>query len=155
MMAMTGFGEEPFRTMARCVSWAGWSVGFFFLWLFAPAAGWAASPQVLKPSQVVEPGLTYGAAGDLPLPKTILFSAGPDAIIADAEEWARRGVGAFFLDFVARDWSSDVWAADQKPWTAGESDETFQKVTGQCNLPPNRFRDLSEDRVRPSIRVVQ
>jgi hypothetical protein len=88
----------------------------------------AATPKADSPSQVVEPGLTYGAAGDLSLPKTIIFSAGPDAIIRDAEEWARRGVSAFFLDFVARDWSSDVWAQDQKPWTIGESDETFQKV---------------------------
>ena len=114
--------------MTRCVSRVGWFVGVFSFCLFVAAAGWAASPQALKPSQVVEPGLTYGAAGDFPLPKTILFSAGPDAIIADAEEWARRGVTAFFLDFVVRDWSSDIWARDEKPWTIGESDETFQRV---------------------------
>lgn len=75
-----------------------------------------------------EPALTYGTSEALTLPKTILFSAGPEHIIADAEEWARRGVSAFFLDFVAREWSSDIWARDGKPWTIGESDETFQQA---------------------------
>lgn len=79
-------------------------------------------------SKTAEPGLTYGVNESLPLPKTVLFSAGPDHIIADAEEWARRGINAFFLDFVARGWCSDVWAQDGKPWTIGESDETFQKA---------------------------
>ena len=77
-------------------------------------------------SAKAEPGLTYGKVPDLPTPKTILFSIGPDDILADAEEWARRGVNAFFLDFVARDWSSDIWATDGKPWTIGASDDTFQ-----------------------------
>jgi hypothetical protein len=75
-----------------------------------------------------EPDLAYGAAAELPLPKTILFSAGPDEIAADAAEWRRHGVNAFFLDFVARDWSSDIWAADGEPWTIGASDKTFQKT---------------------------
>ena len=79
-------------------------------------------------SLTAEPGLTYGKATALPVPKTILFSAGPDHIIADAEEWSRRGINAFFLDFVAREWSTDIWARDGKPWTIGESDETFQKA---------------------------
>jgi len=79
-------------------------------------------------STKAEPGLTYGKIDALPPPKTILFSAGPDHIIADAEEWSRRGVNAFFLNFVAREWSSDIWARDGKPWTIGESDETFQQA---------------------------
>jgi len=85
------------------------------------------SPPELK-SMSAEHGLSYGTNSDLPVPKTILFSAGPDHIIADAEQWARRGINAFFLDFVARDWSSDIWARDGKPWTIGESDEMFQKA---------------------------
>ncbi|MFH1744420.1 MAG: hypothetical protein ABIH23_35910, partial [bacterium] len=79
-------------------------------------------------SEIAEPGLIYGKVDDLPLPKTILFSAGPDQIIADAEEWSRRGINAFFLDFIAREWSSDIWAKDGKPWTIGESDDNFQKA---------------------------
>jgi len=79
-------------------------------------------------AQHAEPGLNYGYIADLPLPKTVLFSASPDEIIADAEEWARHGVTAFFMDYVARDWSSDIWATDGKPWTIGESDEMFQKA---------------------------
>ena len=79
-------------------------------------------------SRQAVPGLTYGHTDELPPPKTVLFSAGPDHIIADAEEWTRHGIDAFFLDFVAREWSSDIWARDGKPWTIGESDETFQKA---------------------------
>jgi len=75
-----------------------------------------------------EPGLTYGPAEGLSLPKTILFSASPDSIIADAEEWSRHGVTAFFMDNVAREWSDNIWAKDGKPWTIGESDEMFQKA---------------------------
>jgi hypothetical protein len=86
----------------------------------------AASPTLA--AKQAEPRLAYGQVADLPLPKTIMFSVGPEEITADAEEWARRGVTAFFLDFVARDWSSDIWAVDGKPWTIGASDETFQKV---------------------------
>ena len=39
-----------------------------------------------------------------------------------------KGVSAFFLDFVARDAFSDVWATDGEPWTIGASDKTFQKA---------------------------
>jgi hypothetical protein len=80
------------------------------------------------PSEIAEPGLSYGAVPDFPLPKTILFSAAPEEIVADAEEWERRGITAFFMDDTAREWSSDIWAVDGKPWTLGESDETFQKA---------------------------
>ncbi len=79
-------------------------------------------------STKAQPGLTYGASADLPLPKTILFSTSPDEIIADAKEWKAHGVNAFFLDYVARDWSSDIWAADGEPWTIGASDRMFQKT---------------------------
>jgi len=79
-------------------------------------------------SETAEPGLTYGHTDALPLPKTIFFGAGVDDIIADAEEWKRRGVTAFFVDYVAREWSTDIWAGDGKPWTIGASDETFQKA---------------------------
>ena len=79
-------------------------------------------------SQKAEPGVTYGALADFSLPKTILFSVGPDEITADARAWQRQGVNAFFLDFVARDWSSDIWATDGEPWTIGASDKTFQKT---------------------------
>ncbi len=79
-------------------------------------------------SRKAEPAVTYGSLPDFPLPKTILFSVGPEEITADAQEWQRKGVNAFFLDFVARDWSSDIWATDGEPWTIGESDKTFQKT---------------------------
>lgn len=90
-----------------------------------------ATPRTVRPpenNQNIETGLSYGTVPDLPLPKTILFSASPDEIIADAEEWARRGVSAFFMDYIAREWSTDIWACDGKPWTIGESDEFFQKA---------------------------
>jgi len=79
-------------------------------------------------SRKAEPAVTYGSLPDFPLPKTILFSAGPDEITADAQEWQRKGVNAFFLDFVARDWSSDIWATDGEAWTIGAADKTFQKT---------------------------
>ncbi|HNR32159.1 MAG TPA: hypothetical protein PKI11_14815, partial [Candidatus Hydrogenedentes bacterium] len=62
----------------------------------APITGAAA---VVEASKQAEPGVAYGTVADFTLPKTILFSAGPDDIASDAEEWARRGVRAFFLDF--------------------------------------------------------
>ena len=68
----------------------------------------------------------YGAPTDFSLPKTILFSVGPEEITADAEEWKKRGVDGFFLDFVARNWSTDVWAIDGEPWTIGASDKTLR-----------------------------
>ena len=79
-------------------------------------------------SRKAAPAVTYGSLPDFPLPKTILFSVGPEEITADAQEWQRKGVTAFFLDFVARDWSSDIWATDGEPWTIGASDKTFQKT---------------------------
>lgn len=79
-------------------------------------------------AQRAEPRVNYGIVPDFPLPKTIVFSVGPDEIIADAAEWSRRGVDAFFLDFVARDWSSDIWAKDGEPWTIGATDKTFQQT---------------------------
>lgn len=88
-------------------------------------------PRSVRPpenNQNIELGLSYGTVPDLPLPKTILFSASPDEIIADAEEWARHGVSAFFMDYIAREWSTDIWGCDGKPWTIGESDEFFQKA---------------------------
>ncbi len=100
---------------------------FFFLLLnFISIA--RAQISVDLESSKAEPGVTYGSLPDFPLPKTILFSAGPDEIAADAQEWQRKGVNAFFLDFVARDWSSDIWATDGEPWTIGAADKTFQKT---------------------------
>ncbi len=100
------------------------------LCLFAVLLGmgglWADS--AAAPSKTAEPGLAYGNTAELPLPKTILFSASPEQIIADARAWAEHGVQAFFMDQVAREWSTDIWAADKKPWTIGASDETFQQA---------------------------
>jgi len=79
-------------------------------------------------SETAEPSLTYGRVEGVPLPKTVLFSVGPDQIAADAEEWSKTGINAFFLNFIAREWSTDIWAADGKPWTIGESDDSFQKA---------------------------
>ena len=76
----------------------------------------------------LDPAVTYGKKADFPLPKTIIFSVSPDKLAADAAEWSRHGVQAFFLNDVAREWSSDIWAKDAKPWTIGASDETFQKT---------------------------
>ncbi len=63
-----------------------------------------------------------------PLPKTILFSASPDQIIKDAEQWKEIGVNAFFIDFIAREWSDNIWANDKKPWTIGKEDDNFKKA---------------------------
>jgi hypothetical protein len=79
-------------------------------------------------SEIEVPGLHYGHSDRLPLPTTIFFGAGLDTILADARQWSRRGVSAFFVDYVARDWSSDIWATDGKPWTIGALDETLQKA---------------------------
>lgn len=108
---------KPPRAWLRCAN--------LFLGL---AAGAHAQVAVDLESRKAEPGLRYSATADLPLPKTIIFSVGPEEIKADAHEWQRRGISAFFLDFVARDWSSDIWGADGEPWTIGASDKTFQKT---------------------------
>ena len=80
------------------------------------------------PSDQAVPGLTYGQSEALPLPKTIFFGAGLDDIGNDFDAWSEHGIQAFFVDYVAREWSSDIWATDGKPWTIGASDETFQKA---------------------------
>ncbi len=72
--------------------------------------------------------LRYGHDVALPAPKSLVFSITPDRIIADAEAWKTIGADGFFLEGVASEWSSDIWATDGKPFTIGESDETFQKV---------------------------
>lgn len=94
--------------------------------LLAGAAG--SSAPMDTAAKHAEPGVSYGTTDTLSTPKTVLFSASPDSIIADAETWASHGVNAFFMDYVAREWSSDIWAADGKPWTIGPSDEMFQKA---------------------------
>ncbi|MCA9412771.1 MAG: hypothetical protein KC944_16270 [Candidatus Omnitrophica bacterium] len=81
-----------------------------------------------KESEAAIPGLSYGEVEDLPKPKTIFFGAGLDNILADATEWKKRGIDAFFVDYVAREWSTDIWSTDGKPWTIGGSDETLQKA---------------------------
>ena len=62
------------------------------------------------------------------LPKSLVFSVTSDKIIADAEKWKAIGADGFFLEGVASEWSSNIWATDGKPETIGASDETFQKV---------------------------
>ena len=101
-------------------------VGFSLL-LVQTALGQAEGAGEFAPEKA-EPAVTYGAPAGFPLPKTIVFSVGPDEIIADAQGWQRHGVNAFFLDFVARNWSSDIWATDGEPWTIGASDKTLQKT---------------------------
>ena len=95
------------------------------VWLSMASAAWS---RERRESEIEEPGLHYGHCDELPLPKTIFFGAGLDNILADARQWSRRGVTAFFVDYVAREWSTDIWATDGKPWTIGESDETLQKA---------------------------
>lgn len=97
------------------------------------AAGDAPDPEVLirvpppgAETSPPEPGLSYGPVEGFVPPRTIVFSVGPEELEADAEAWVAHGVTAFFLDFIAREWSSDIWARDGKPWTIGESDESFQ-----------------------------
>lgn len=99
-----------------------------YLFAMLLGMGCACADVVVEPSKTAEPGLAYGTTAELPLPKTILFSASPEQIIADAQVWAQHGVQAFFLDQVAREWCTDIWATDKKPWTIGESDETFQQA---------------------------
>lgn len=115
-----------------------WAIGWFCLLAGAAVAETAVTPASAFWDQTAarraEPGLSYLPGEADALPKTILFSAGPEEILADAEEWARRGVRAFFMDYVARDWSSNIWATDAKPWTIGPSDETFQKAKAANDL---------------------
>jgi len=109
----------------------GMTILFFMVFVLVFADTPSNSPlqiRVAEKSQQIVPGLTYGKSSDVALPKTILFSASPDEIIADAEEWARRGISAFFMDYIAREWSTDIWGCDGKPWTIGESDDFFKKA---------------------------
>ncbi len=99
-----------------------------FLCMALMGAGYAGADSATDASQKAEPGVAYGNAEEFPLPKTILFSASPEQILADAQAWAEHGVQAFFLDQVAREWSTDIWGVDKKPWTIGASDETFQQA---------------------------
>ena len=85
-------------------------------------------------TSAAEPALQFGHDATLPLPRTLVFSLKPDRIIADAQAWKAMGADGFFMDGVASDWSSDIWAADGKPYTIGESDATFQKVRKATEL---------------------
>ena len=79
-------------------------------------------------SQYPEPGLSFGPSNDFPLPKTLLYDASPDEIIADAAEWKKRGIDGFFMSGCMSGWSCDIWGVDGKPWTIGQSDDTLQKA---------------------------
>ena len=106
-------------------------IGFLLVLVLAGirCADNSAKPQYTRtPAQIAEPGLTFGKNDLLPLPRTLLYSAGLDEIIADAEEWKKRGIDGFFLNGCARGWENDIWATDGKPETIGQSDETFQKA---------------------------
>ncbi len=116
---------------------------------FSGAQGDKAITDERKPSTTVEPGLHYGKVDELPVPKTIFFGAGLDDILADGEEWSRHGVNAYFVDYVAREWSTDIWAVDGMPWTIGAADETFQKArraTAKCRkIGAETFLKISFD----------
>jgi len=119
-------------------------------------------------SKQVEPGIAYGQLEDFRLPKTLLYSVGPDELLADAEAWARLGFQGFFLTGVAPEWSADVWSTDKEPWTIGESDKTFQVVrqaSGRCRWlacdvfltmafshPFEWFNDLAWPRIEDNFR---
>ncbi len=96
--------------------------------VFCSTAPWGQPAPLDTLARTADPNVQYGITERLSTPKTIIFSASPDSILADAEEWARRGINAFFMDYVAREWSDNIWAKDGKPWAIGESDETFQKA---------------------------
>ncbi|MBI5094932.1 MAG: hypothetical protein HZB26_21165 [Candidatus Hydrogenedentes bacterium] len=89
---------------------------------------WAQTAPIPVPEKQLVPGLTYGKSDELTMPKCILFSCSPEEILADGEQWSKLGISAFFLESGAREWSSDIWGVDKKPWTIGASDETFQKT---------------------------
>lgn len=83
----------------------------------------------------VETGMTYGNVPALPMPRTILYSVSPTALIADAEQLRKLGFDAFFITGVAPEWSTDVWGSDGEPWTVGRADKNWQlvrKATERC-----------------------
>ena len=65
--------------------------------LIAPAADVQGRESTVLESTKAEPGVAYGVLPGFSLPRTIVFSVGPDEIIADAQEWQRHGVSAFVL----------------------------------------------------------
>ena len=115
-------------SMAYRMAW-----GFAWLAWIAMAAAAGDSPYEPGPGKYPrfqardpEPGITFGKAAELPLPKTLLYSVSPEELMADAAAWVDRGIQGFFLTGVAGEWSNDVWATDGEPWTIGPSDKTFQ-----------------------------
>ena len=90
----------------------------------------------------IDKHVRYGQPEGIDPPKTIIFSVGPDGIASDAQTWAGQKVQAFFLDNVAREWSTDIWAADKAPWTIGESDETLQKARTAANAAREAGSDV-------------
>lgn len=79
--------------------------------------------------------VTYGQVPSLPMPKTILYSVSPTALVADADQLVKLGFDAFFITGVASEWSTDVWGTDGEPWTIGRSDKNWQlvrKATEHC-----------------------
>jgi hypothetical protein len=133
--------NEFARTRDGKVSWSLALSIFCTIFVAASSAPALDSPYTPGPGRYprfeakqAEPGLTLGESKDLPLPKTILYSVGVDELLADAEEWSRRGFNAFFLTGISGDWSTDIWGADGEPWTLGHSDKNFQKVQQAAQL---------------------
>ena len=83
---------------------------------------------VRSPSQYPEPGLSFGASNGLPAPKTLLYSASAEEILADIDEWRLRGVDGFLVSGTGGGWQDNIWAVDGEPWTIGESDKRLQQV---------------------------
>lgn len=75
-----------------------------------------------------EPNIAYGIVPELTLPRTILYSVSPAALLADAESLVKLGFNAFFITGVAPEWSSDIWGSDGEPWTVGRADQNWQRV---------------------------
>ena len=75
-----------------------------------------------------EANVSYGRVPSLAMPKTILYSVSPTALLADLDQLSALGFDAFFITGVASEWSTDVWGSDGESWTIGRKDKNWQTV---------------------------
>ena len=91
----------------------------------------AAGPRAKNamPDKNPEPGLTYGSPAELPMPKTVVFTASPDQILEEAEglDSRRRQTRSSSTPLSANGrTTSGRPTASRGP--IGESDEMLQKT---------------------------
>jgi len=79
---------------------------------------------------------SYRPSSQISTPKTLLFwTIKPEVLEENASVYARNGFSGILVGGIQSDWSSDIWARDNKAHTIGMQDEllqTWRRVNKVC-----------------------